>query len=96
MFENYTFEITPTSPRDQWVNSRISAVLCQAIYISSFSKVFFYLVVALNYQTPDDHMMIYKGRFRDNGGCGYILKPAFLRNRKLWEIILLWLFMTEC
>jgi phosphatidylinositol phospholipase C delta len=35
-------------------------------------------VVALNYQTPDDPMMHYKGRFRDNGGAGYVLKPSML------------------
>lgn len=33
---------------------------------------------ALNYQTPDKPMQINQGKFMDNGGCGYILKPEFL------------------
>jgi len=36
--------------------------------------------VALNYQTHDKHVIINEGKFRDNGGCGYILKPTILRN----------------
>lgn len=42
----------------------------------------FDIAVALNYQTPDDNMHIYKGKFLDNGGCGYILKPVFMRSGK--------------
>ena len=34
--------------------------------------------VALNYQTSDLPMHLYRGRFRDNGGCGYLLRPPFL------------------
>ena len=34
-------------------------------------------VVALNYQTSDLEMQINRGRFRDNGGCGYLLRPPF-------------------
>ncbi|XP_069814924.1 1-phosphatidylinositol 4,5-bisphosphate phosphodiesterase delta-1 isoform X1 [Dendropsophus ebraccatus] len=36
-------------------------------------------IVALNFQTPCAEMDVYQGRFRDNGFCGYILKPSFLR-----------------
>ena len=36
-------------------------------------------MVALNYQTPDLGMQINQGLFRLNGGCGYVLKPAWLR-----------------
>lgn len=32
--------------------------------------------VALNYQTDDYAMSINAGRFRENGGCGYICKPV--------------------
>ena len=39
-------------------------------------------LVALNYQTPDEDMHIYKGFFLDNGGCGYVLKPGFLCGRE--------------
>mgnify|MGYP001437815287 CR=1 FL=1 len=36
-------------------------------------------VVALNYQTHCHEMMLNQGRFRDNGACGYVLKPELLR-----------------
>ena len=36
-------------------------------------------IVALNYQTPDDAMQFNEGRFEDNGQCGYVLKPAYMR-----------------
>lgn len=47
-------------------------------------KIYFCFVfaVALNYQTPDEDMHVYKGMFMDNGGCGYLLKPNFLRTRE--------------
>ncbi|NXH47510.1 PLCZ1 phosphodiesterase, partial [Dicaeum eximium] len=38
-------------------------------------------MVALNFQTPGTHMELQDGKFLDNGGCGYVLKPAFLRDR---------------
>ncbi|XP_067997996.1 LOW QUALITY PROTEIN: 1-phosphatidylinositol 4,5-bisphosphate phosphodiesterase zeta-1 [Melanerpes formicivorus] len=38
-------------------------------------------MVALNFQTGGLHMDLYNGKFLDNGGCGYILKPEFLRNQ---------------
>ncbi|KAJ7400539.1 hypothetical protein BTVI_104475 [Pitangus sulphuratus] len=37
--------------------------------------------VALNFQTPGIQMELQDGKFLDNGGCGYILKPEFLRDR---------------
>ncbi|XP_004635294.1 1-phosphatidylinositol 4,5-bisphosphate phosphodiesterase delta-1 isoform X2 [Octodon degus] len=37
-------------------------------------------IVALNFQTPGPEMDVYQGRFQDNGGCGYVLKPDFLRD----------------
>lgn len=36
-------------------------------------------LVALNFQTPGYKMDLNQGRFQDNGRCGYILKPEFLR-----------------
>ncbi|NWR53902.1 PLCZ1 phosphodiesterase, partial [Bucorvus abyssinicus] len=36
-------------------------------------------MVALNFQTPGLQMELQNGKFLDNGGCGYILKPEFLR-----------------
>ncbi|NXN97391.1 PLCZ1 phosphodiesterase, partial [Rhinopomastus cyanomelas] len=38
-------------------------------------------MVALNFQTPGLKMELQNGKFLDNGGCGYILKPDFLRSR---------------
>lgn len=35
-------------------------------------------MVALNYQTPDKPMQINMGKFKENGGCGFILKPEFM------------------
>lgn len=35
-------------------------------------------MVALNYQTPGLPMQLNLGKFRDNGGCGYVLKPPEL------------------
>lgn len=35
-------------------------------------------MIALNFQTPDKPMQILMGKFRDNGGCGYVLKPDFM------------------
>lgn len=39
-------------------------------------------IVALNSQTASAPMQLNDGRFRANGGCGYILKPDFLRETK--------------
>ena len=36
-------------------------------------------MVALNFQTVDTFMHLNQGFFRQNGGCGYVLKPAILR-----------------
>ena len=33
-------------------------------------------MVSLNFQTPDVALRSNDGRFRENGGCGYVLKPA--------------------
>ena len=35
-------------------------------------------LVALNFQTNDSAMVINDGRFRENGGCGYVRKPPSL------------------
>ena len=39
--------------------------------------------MALNYQTEDEQNIINDAKFSDNGGCGFVLKPAFLRNHSL-------------
>nr|XP_021390876.2 1-phosphatidylinositol 4,5-bisphosphate phosphodiesterase zeta-1 [Lonchura striata domestica] len=51
---------------------------------SNYNPVEFWNVgcqmVALNFQTPGTQMELQDGKFLDNGGCGYVLKPAFLRD----------------
>ncbi|NXG25360.1 PLCZ1 phosphodiesterase, partial [Grallaria varia] len=37
-------------------------------------------MVALNFQTPGIQMELQDAKFLDNGGCGYVLKPTFLRD----------------
>jgi len=39
-------------------------------------------LVALNFQTSDSPLILNDGRFRENGGCGYVLKPPFLTNEE--------------
>jgi len=39
-------------------------------------------IVALNYQTGAEPTWINDGKFLDNGKCGYILKPKFMRDEK--------------
>ncbi|PRD34580.1 UNVERIFIED_CONTAM: 1-phosphatidylinositol 4,5-bisphosphate phosphodiesterase beta-4 [Trichonephila clavipes] len=36
-------------------------------------------MVALNFQTSDLPMQLNQGKFEYNGGCGYLLKPDFMR-----------------
>ncbi|XP_047233326.1 1-phosphatidylinositol 4,5-bisphosphate phosphodiesterase delta-3-A [Girardinichthys multiradiatus] len=36
-------------------------------------------IVALNFQTPGEQMDLNQGRFLQNGLCGYVLKPLFMR-----------------
>lgn len=37
-------------------------------------------MVALNFQTGDKPMQLNQAKFRDNGRCGYLLKPDFMFN----------------
>ena len=40
-------------------------------------------LVALNYQTQCEEMEINSGKFRQNGNCGYVLKP---RSQRFWDL----------
>ncbi|XP_064635912.1 1-phosphatidylinositol 4,5-bisphosphate phosphodiesterase delta-4-like isoform X2 [Lineus longissimus] len=40
-------------------------------------------IVALNYQTPSKGVQLIQGLFSINGETGYVLKPAFLRDRNI-------------
>ncbi len=39
-------------------------------------------MAALNIQTPDEALLVNDGRFRENGGVGYVLKPPILMMEK--------------
>uniref|UniRef100_A0A3Q2DRR5 Phosphoinositide phospholipase C n=1 Tax=Cyprinodon variegatus TaxID=28743 RepID=A0A3Q2DRR5_CYPVA len=56
------------------------------IYSSNYNPQEFWNVgaqlVALNFQTLGLPMDLNNGRFLDNGGCGYVLKPAVLLHRE--------------
>lgn len=38
-----------------------------------------FFLVALNFQTAGEGMDLNDGLFRQNGSCGYVLKPRFMR-----------------
>ena len=39
-------------------------------------------MAALNYQTGDKPMQLNQGKFRQNGSCGYVLRPEFMFDSK--------------
>ncbi|KAG2459013.1 PLCD4 phosphodiesterase, partial [Polypterus senegalus] len=45
-----------------------------------FIKLILLILVALNFQTAGLEMDLNDGRFSQNGRCGYVLKPAFMRS----------------
>lgn len=51
-------------------------MLCASF--SVFQLSFGVFSVALNFQSLGFPMDLNDGRFQDNGGCGYVLKPAVL------------------
>lgn len=59
----------------------------QRLDSSNFNPVPFWNVgsqmIALNYQTPDKPMQLNQAKFRDNGACGYILKPQSMLDEQL-------------
>ncbi|VVC96133.1 unnamed protein product, partial [Leptidea sinapis] len=54
----------------------------QRIDSSNYNPVGYWNVgsqmVALNFQTPDKPMQVNMAKFKENGGCGYVLKPDFM------------------
>lgn len=56
----------------------------QRLDSSNFNPMPFWNVgsqmIALNYQTGDRAMQLNQAKFRDNGQCGYLLKPSFMLN----------------
>lgn len=57
------------------------------LWSSNYNPTFFWAcgsqMVALNYQAPGPAMILERARFRENGNCGYVLKPRILRDRSL-------------
>ena len=49
---------------------------------SNYNPVPFWLcgvqIAALNFQTGEKEMQINQAWFKQNGGCGYVLKPDFM------------------
>ena len=52
--------------------------------------------MALNYQTDDKQNLLNRALFMGNGGCGYILKPEFLRWGQRSEVSLRSEFLRWC
>lgn len=51
-------------------------------HLTAFSPFFLFPKVALNFQTAGLEMDLNDGLFRQNGCCGYVLKPDFMRDTK--------------
>lgn len=47
-------------------------------------------LVALNFQTSDTPLLLNDGRFRQNGGCGYVLKPPSVMNKSKFHLVSPW------
>ncbi|KAH8238755.1 hypothetical protein KR026_002527 [Drosophila bipectinata] len=56
----------------------------QRLDSSNFNPMPFWNVgsqmIALNYQTGDKSMQLNQAKFRNNGQCGYVLKPSFMQS----------------
>lgn len=68
--ESQIMRIYPAAMRID--SSNFNPVLCWAFGIQS---------VALNYQTLDQSLAINTAMFEQNGGCGYVLKSAVMRDK---------------
>ncbi len=62
-----------------------SRVYAESTYSTTILPRFCPGLVALNYQTEDKANLFNRARFLDNGGCGFVLKPNFLRNVEDFE-----------
>lgn len=86
---------TPTNPRAQspWIENALNFFTATTkdtdtkawlsvcfIYLPQLSIFFFFPKVALNFQTAGLEMDLNDGLFAQNGCCGYILKPDFMRD----------------
>lgn len=67
------------------VYTRIIVLLCRQrsiheILLILSLRTFLHTLVALNFQTAGVEMDLNDGLFSQNGRCGYILKPEFMRS----------------
>lgn len=64
----------------------------QRLDSSNFSPIPFWnagsQMIALNYQTPDKSMQLNQAKFRDNGACGFVLKPEYMFSESPEEALL--------
>lgn len=58
----------------------VIAVVSEIGQLSHEKLLMHVVAVALNYQTCGLMMDLSDGRFMQNGGCGYVLKPAVMRD----------------
>lgn len=56
-----------------------SIILSKWILSAKSKKLLSIFSVALNFQTAGEGMDLNDGLFRQNGSCGYVLKPSFMR-----------------
>ena len=63
-----------------WKIAKINFIINPEAWINVITLL---ILVALNYQTEDEQNIMNDAKFSDNGGCGFVLKPAFLRNHSL-------------
>lgn len=52
------------------------------LFEKKFKLIYFWFIVALNFQTAGMEMDLNDGLFSQNSHCGYFLKPEILRNRE--------------
>lgn len=45
------------------------------ISLAKIIDILIFFPVAVNYQTDGRMMQLYRGKFKSNGNCGYVLKP---------------------
>ena len=79
--------LTATSQRDEWVvynQTHMSRTYPGGSRVdsSNYNPISAWALgcqmVALNFQTEDAFLRLNDGRFRENGNCGYVLKPSSL------------------
>jgi len=71
---------SPSQQRQIAIGNTVVIAVVSDIKQAVNEKSMCLLAVALNYQTCGLMMDLSDGRFMQNGGCGYVLKPAVMRD----------------